>query len=381
MVSSLTNSNLYFEYEYPETTLVNTASVVTAIRCQKNHYRMDTITTDIVDPDASDCYSCPHYKKGQNCTLSCDHKKYVEKQIRTYVNERNRFGYKRELSALAIKLFLYMHFLRADKYGYVRIETKEASNVLSCSIRSISRNLMLLSKRGYISCAKGPFSGTYQAFLLSSSENKKTAAQGGRGYFVLSYHMFQVLKDCKTVNELRLQLRGVLSTLDGTTKNQMLHETSYEEIKRMLPSYVTKSLIRNVITSEPFLQMFGVKLSKENSFFYITMKEEYNPVRVKSDKVDSAQNTIEKVILRMNSDISKTNKKQKTNHPLLTLSKTDIRDVSKIALQIPVPYIVQAISRFYESYVKKGEKIYSIGAMIRTLAWDIYGYQKLVPHT
>ena len=198
---------------------------------------------------------------------------------------------------------------------------------------------------------------------------------------MLSYDMFKILLGCQTINELRLQLRGVISTLEGATKNQILHETSYADIKRMLPAYATKKLIRNTITSDHFCQMFGVKLSKERSFFYITMKEEYNPIRIKSVKVDDARATIESALSRINADITKVNKKQKTKISLLSLTNEDIRDVANISLQLPVSCIVQALSRFHETYIKKGERIRSIGAMVRTLAWDIYGYQKLVPGT
>lgn len=369
---------IYYTYEYPDTTIINTADVVTAIRCQKNHYNTDVITTDTVDPDASDCYSCPFYQKGINCDRSCDKKHFIQKQVRTYINEHNRFGYKKELPAIAIKLFLYLHFLRSDKHGYLRIEINEASEILSCSCRSVIRNLDTLSKRGYISYTKGTFSGTYQVFLLSASENKKTAAQGGRGYFVLSYDMFSILLGCKTINELRLQLRGIISTLEGTTKNQMLQETSFIDIKRMLPAYVTKKLIRNTITSDHFATMFGVKLSKQNSFFYITMKDEFNPIRIKNDKVSEAKTEIENVINLMNADITKSNKKLKQKDPLLQITKEDIRDISKISLQLPISCITQALHRFYDSYVKKGERIRSVGAMVRTLTWDIYGYQQLI---
>ena len=110
------SANIYFEHEYPDTTIINTAAVVTAIRCQKNHYLTDVITTDIVDPDSSNCYACPYYKKGVNCAKSCDQKQFVKKQVRTYINEHNRFGYKKELPTLAIKLFLYLHFLRSDTF-------------------------------------------------------------------------------------------------------------------------------------------------------------------------------------------------------------------------------------------------------------------------
>ena len=375
------SANIYFEHEYPDTTIINTAAVVTAIRCQKNHYLTDVITTDIVDPDSSNCYACPYYKKGVNCAKSCDQKQFVKKQVRTYINEHNRFGYKKELPTLAIKLFLYLHFLRSDKFGYLRIELEEAATILSCSRRSVIRNLHTLSERGYISYTKGLYTGTYQVFLLSSTENKKTASQGGRGYFVLSYDMFKILLGCQTINELRLQLRGVISTLEGATKNQILHETSYADIKRMLPAYATKKLIRNTITSDHFCQMFGVKLSKERSFFYITKKQENNPIRIKSDKEDDAKATLESALSRINADITKVNKKQKTKISLLSLTNEDIRDVANISLQLPVSCIVQALSRFHETYIKKGERIRSIGAMVRTLAWDIYGYQKLVPGT
>lgn len=244
--------------------------------------------------------------------------------------------------------------MRSDKFGYLRIELEEAATILSCSRRSVIRNLHTLSERGYISYTKGLYTGTYQVFLLSSTENKKTASQGGRGYFVLSYDMFKILLGCQTINELRLQLRGVISTLEGATKNQILHETSYADIKRMLPAYATKKLIRNTITSDHFCQMFGVKLSKERSFFYITMKEEYNPIRIKSAKVDDAKATIESALSRINADITKVNKKQKTKISLLSLTNEDIRDVANISLQLPVSCIVQALSRFHETYIKKG---------------------------
>lgn len=372
---------IYYQHEYPETTIINTASIVTAIRCQENHYRMDTISTGTVDPDASGCYSCPYYQKGVDCSLDCSHKQYELKQVKTYINEKNRFGHRQELPALALKLFLYMHFLRVDSRGYLRIELTEASEILSCSRRSIRRNLETLSKRGYIAYGNGPYTGTYQVFILSSTENEKTASQGGRGYFALSFDMFNIIKESQNVNELRLLLRGVVSALEGTTKNQMLQETSYRDIKRMLPAYATKKSIRNIVTSGRFAQMFGVKLSKENSFFYITMRDEFNPMRLRTDKVSSVMESLKASIINLNNEIKKSNRKDKTQVPPLSVTNEDLRDIANISLQIPVPYIEKALRRFHESYIRKGERIRSVGAMVRTLSWDIYGYEKLVTNT
>ena len=108
------------------------------------------------------------------------------------------------------------------------------------------------------------------------------------------------------------------------------------------------------------------------------MKDEFNPVRIKNDKVAEAKTEIENVINLMNADIAKSNRKLKQKEPLLQITKEDIRDISKISLQLPVPCITQALHRFYDSYIKKGERIRSVGAMVRTLTWDIYGYQQLI---
>lgn len=78
---STVSAAIYYTYEYPDTTIINTADVVTAIRCQKNHYNTDVITTDTVDPDASDCYSCPFYQKGINCDRSCDKKHFIQNRF------------------------------------------------------------------------------------------------------------------------------------------------------------------------------------------------------------------------------------------------------------------------------------------------------------
>jgi len=176
---------------------------------------------------------------------------------------------------------------------------------------------------------------------------------------------------------LRLQLRGVVSTLDGFQNNQFLNETSFADTKRMLPDYVTKKQIMRIITTPEFGTMFGVKLSKGNNFFYLTMKDGFNPVRLKSEICDHCRDTIADTIKTLNDSITKMNKKLKKQDPLLQVKLQDLNDISKIALQLPETVIVSAIYRLYELYVKKGERIHSIGAMVRTLAWDIYGYQLL----
>jgi len=367
----------YFHMEYPKTALINTAAIINAIKNQPNHYKIQTQKTNIVDVDASNCYACPYYNRGENCTRSCGQKRFQVLTQRIYVNERNHFGTRQKLNTLAIKLFLYLHFLRVDKYGYARIEVTEAAEQLSCSKKSVTRNLETLSKRGYISYGKGLYPGTYQVFILSIKDNQKSASEGGRGYFVLSFDMLKTLINCKTINVLRLQLRGIVSTLDGLQNNQFLNETSFADTKRMLPDYVTKKQIIQIITTPEFGTMFGVKLSKGNRFFYLTMKDRFNPVRLKSEICDHCRDTITDAIKTLNDSISKTNKKQKKQDPLLQVKLQDLNDISKIALQLPETVIVSAVCRLYELYVKKGERIHSIGAMVRTLAWDIYGYQLL----
>lgn len=377
-MSTNDTQDLYFHMEYPKTALINTAAVINAVKNQVSHYKTEYKQTDLVDSNASDCYSCPFYQKDGNCTRDCEKKRFQIVETRTYINEQNHFGKRAPLNTIAIKLFLYLHFLKADQNGYVRIEMQEAADVLCCSKRTILRNLDTLSRRGYISYGKGLFAGTYQAFILSVKENHKSAAQGGRGYFVLSFDMFKLLCNCKTINEIRLELRGIVSALDGLTNNQFLNETSFSDAKRMLPAYVTKKKIKQILISSEFRSMFGVKLSKENSFFYITMKEEYNPVRLKTDICKHCRSAIEQVVSSINKDIEKMNRKLKQHQPLLQLSNSDITDISKISLQLPEQVIVSAIYRFYDTYVKQGEKIHSVGAMIRTLSWDIYNYNKMM---
>lgn len=296
---------------------------------------------------------------------------------KVYINEKNQFGTREELHRSAILLYLYMHFLTPDRFGYVRLGTKEASIQLHCSERTILRNLKVLSAREYISYSEGIFPHTYSIFITGYADMSKPATQSGRGYFQLPFKTFEQLIASSNINEVRLELRGHTSYADGMQKGALSGEHSYQEVKRMLPSYLSNKQIRTLLLRSSFLEMFHVLFAEEGTYFKINVKDSYNVHTVMNGLRDKCSLELDKLLLELNTLAKETQKKKskyKVKRPEWNISDKDKLDIINIALQRPIPLIIDAVRQVYTQYIVGQQPIQKLGALVRIITDHYYTY-------
>lgn len=322
--------------------------------------------TQVLDESGSGCSSCPHFAScklhtSDHC-IRCLKKKYKLDETVKYVNEKNRYGEKTPLQRNALLLFLYLHYLHPDQYGLVQVTVSKAAETIHCTERSIRNNLHLLNKLNYISLQKGEYPGTYFAFIQSYPQYFHTMEQGGRNYISLSYNTFQTLTEEKEINTIRLSLRILTSAIDGTTPKLLHNETSYKEIRRLLPNYCCNKFVRRITETKTFHTLFQIAHTAHTVF--IDIVEAFNPNKL-------AENLKKDCLLQIDECIKSINEKANQlgyklgKHWFLT--KKEKADIANIALQYQPIHIINALHTVYDSFILQKRKIDNVGALVRTI--------------
>ncbi|MBQ3512334.1 MAG: hypothetical protein IJA32_00845, partial [Lachnospiraceae bacterium] len=207
---------------------IGKAPFIKAIGIQENYKKIVYTEVQELDRKESGCFSCENYKQiefleylpkecqekaCQNCK-DCPHAVYktVTKESYQYVNEKNMYGYKPRLKAIALKLMLIYHFAEPDDKGLVRcLSPKKLASMLHCSVRSIKNANKTLQEYGYILYSEDPMSKKrFQVFLTEYETYHLPADQGGRGYATFNIDSLMEFINMKDINQLRILLRAAL---------------------------------------------------------------------------------------------------------------------------------------------------------------------------
>lgn len=283
-------------------------------------------------------------------------------EIVKYINERDYYGKRPYLNQNAIYLFLYLHFLSPSSDGAVCFSVKEVSNVLGLPPKTIRLNLRVLANRQYISFFFE--SGLCFASILDYSSMFKPASASGRGFFMMSFDMFLDLVGCaraNSINELRIQLRGIISCVPGLNFGKTDNSSIYD-LKKFFPDYVSLKNLKLLLMTDNVAKFFHVSIS-HGTIFHIITKKQYNPLELKKATVENCDIKVRELIASLQKDKNFKLKK-------FSFSEKDFSDISNISLRLPLCDVLSGVRLLFESY--SAASVDSIGALVRSLSEDAH---------
>ena len=289
-----------------------------------------------------------------------EHRQSSDGSIRkVYVNEKHRYGQMPSLSRTGILLLIYLHFSEPDEKGFIRMfDAEGAAAFLGCHVRTVQNNLRRLVEGGYILMSPGLCPYHYSINLPGYSSYFLPSDKGGRGYILFTQELLRGFIAQSDISSLRLAVRSVLFSTDNRTSTGALPEKTYREIKRDLPAYCSRKLIRDILHRPAFNEIFAVSDTKYT--MAVRLRDEYDPASAAGKlRADCAKRVQDRVAL-LNKDLSKKER--------LTLTENDIRDISSIADRYAVTHILEAISKLFTTYIYQGRHPKSIGAIVRVYA-------------
>lgn len=373
-----------------------------------------------VDFGLSGCYDCSNFVNRQHLDMldpataamtiaTCKNCSTAVQQIEyktVYVNERNKYltpkdrqqevtlGKPLVLGKNALKLYLHIHFLNADKSGIVRnISFSKLSKILNCDIRTIKTNMQLLMDYGYILYTKSSsYRGRYTIVILGYKDYYLTASQGGRGYFSMSKDILDAITNITDTTELRITLRTIVETnIHASNSKEISMTTTYSDIRRALPTYCKPNIIRKALANS-FISLQTYE--EDNEELILTIPAEYNSNLLKHTAFDNDLQRLGKHIddLNTNIDTLKSSKasiseKQKIESDLINnniavplfsaelkhfIVKTqDLNDLAAISIKFGFDITWHCLANIYNDYILKNVPIENLPALTRTYIQNI----------
>lgn len=379
-----------------------------SIGLQKNYKEIVTQNADVLNEQKSLCESCPIHKLKEDLRLlgltqeaekihekcrECSSSVWEPSYTVHYVNEKNRYGYQPTLKANAIKLLLLYHFLQPDGNGFIKnVSIKALADKIGCTVATIHASNQVLAEYNYCyTCESGIFDHHINVYLPEYKNYHKTAAEGGRGYITMSSEMLLALLDIRSLNPLRLNLKGIL-TIDGTSagKSGCTAEASYAHLRGFLPQYCKNNVIRKALQQDGSLldSTFterGVSLSIREEFSQKSMRSSMKKAN-EASLIDFVSN-MNDVLEAADSAVTPSEREQSeqilaaihirkgSKYPLLTVRLEDYSDLAALSIQYNLSMVQSAIVRIYNHYIANNESVESFGALARTLIRNGYHSQ------
>lgn len=304
---------------------------IKAIGIQKNHKNVVYTETKELDRIESGCFSCANYKDIEfleylpkecqeaacrncaNCSTAVYEK--VLKPTYQYVNEKNMYGYKPRLKAIALKLLLIYHFANPDDKGLVRgLSYKELASMLHCTVRSIKNANAILQEYSYILYSVDPMSKKrFQVFLAEYETYHLPAEKGGRGYATFNLDSLMEFINMKDINQLRILLRAALELDTNKEEDKpIILSNDYDSLRRFLPSYCKPGVIKKALSAAT--SMFQVVFKDE--FVHLKMNENYHGRRAYQKGCLTYASELETYITKIDEKLVKLNQTIIKKQPL-----------------------------------------------------------------
>lgn len=358
---------------------VGKAMLIQAVGIQSNY--TEEVTT-MIDREKSGCDSCPFsfYESGTNC-INCTLKCYVTKKI--YVNEKNKYGSKPRLKINALKILLYLHFLRPDSNGIVKdVPMKELAELLNCDLRTVTNNFKLLDEFGYIKYTS-TYNGKRNILLTGYKDYFKPAKEGGRGYVVLNKAFMERMLDEKNLITLRIHLRNMVE-IDALNREEgysinVLAKT-YKSMQRELPTYCKRNVIQKAIPDSN--DIFIIKHDSGSNQVRFVLKDEFIAKKQRKEELDKLYRKVFDVIQNINYTVMQFSEyslpvedpfysilaKAKNEPGVINITSKEIYNIAQLAEYYSFEEVEQALYILYENYfINPIECIDSYGAVIHNI--------------
>ena len=375
---------------------IGKAILIQAIGIAHNH--------KILHVNCNACSNCPHFSTlcgvghtgdiasfitSTSCAQCPHHKEYEEAKNMseaTYVNEKNRFGDKKRLSNLSLKLLVLYHFYEINATGLImNINIKDVAQKLECTVRSVRNCNTELQNAGYLYTTNSHL-GIYSVYIPEYQNYFKSASQGGRGYITLSKELLDYIISIKKVTPLRMALR-TLSELD--TASNDVYIKNINDIRLYLPEYCRRNVICKFLDFlKPIFKAEYTAASNSIRFEYICEK-----VNVKSAKPAIIKKFKNKLIdfkvsmandqayLHNNKDFPDIHTLNNADFfeginltpdyidalPSGLFSSAETNDLAELSYTYTFDIVREALKIYFKEYFLKQEHIESLGGLIRTI--------------
>lgn len=302
-----------------------------------------------------------------------------------YVNEKNLFGYQHSLKTNAIKLFLLYHFLQPDSNGFIQhIPVSLLAEEIGCTTATIHACNHILSYYGYCDvCESGSREKSVSVHLPEYKNYHKSAKDGGRGYITISSDLFHAILNIKTLNALRLNLRGLLEADRLSYNSETMSSTtvSYKRLHAFLPEYCRPNVVRRALDefSEIFTTTYGSRdvtfeIRSEFSFRHIPDSLKESKLKDISDFVGMINDVADHLATEKDDERKKSfirtlediGVRRSTTYSYISLTNKDYEDLVSLAIQYDSGSVNHAVSQIYNDYFQRGIIVEKIGALVRS---------------
>ena len=373
--------------------------ITKSIGLQKNYKEVFIRDADVLNKQKSNCEGCPIHKLKEDLRLlgleeeaakiharcrECSSSVWEPSYSVHYVNEKNRYGYQPTLKANAIKLFLLYHFLQPDGNGFIKnISKKGLAEILGCTVATVNASNQTLAEYSYCYVSdSGLYDHHINVYLPEYKDYHKTAAEGGRGYITMSSDLLLKLIGIRTLNPLRLNLKGILA-IDNVSagKNSCTAETTYTQLRGFLPQYCKNNIIRKALEQDSSI----LDSSFTDKVVSLSIRKEFNQKSMRDSMKKSNEDSIIQFVSNLNDAIeaandaagperdlleeilSTMNIRKRPEYPSLVLHLTDYSDLAALSLQFNLSLVQSAIVQIYNHYIANLLIVESFGALARTM--------------
>lgn len=364
------------------------------IGLQENHKEVILNAPDKLNEVKSGCYFCPYYQEKQEKLAlglsdvdapckGCHQAVWEHSYTVTYVNEKNRYGYQPTLKSYAIKLLLLYHFLQPDPMGLIKnVCIKDLSETLGCTVQTIHNCNKSLVEYGYCYIGNTGWDDGYINVWLAEYKNYHLGAhEGGRGYLTMPSSMFWDILSIKTLNPLRLTLKGLLEVDNHSNLDIDVNvKISYKKLRYFLPDYCNRNTIKKALEQDN--PVFTISLDQNNVTYKLPTK--LSPKCLRKEAADLGMKDIKDYVSRLNdlfdSYPQETDYSVDDFHEILNtlfiepsdtyqsiiISDKAYHDLGSMCAQYSATLVRRAIATIYNSFINKGRVVHNIAALVRT---------------
>lgn len=364
---------------------------------QMNHKDFIETSHEVIDVDASHCKECKWYRIAQaskagtalneealHACASCPRK--VMKTEVTYT-PRYREGSNRiylpRLKTNAIKLFLALHFFEITNFGTIEhVDLRDLTDMIGCNIKTTKSCLETLCAYNYI-CYSVCDTNLVNIYLPEYENYFKPGKAGGKGFLVLSSHVYDSLKTL-SLTSLRIALRSLMEFdyLRDAGSSYVI-EKSYRELRRDLPKYCKRNVIQRATQN---LSLFITDV-KDNAINF-KLKNEYFAKQLKKNELEKLQEEIRTFEADFASDIACL----KAQDILLEQSsyrdffedaetgslspfffqKKDVVDLAQLVMRYTFDIVRIGLRELYKEYILKKKAVKNLGGLTRSFIIKFY---------
>lgn len=352
---------------------ISKAAYVAMLGTQENF--KETYIVETIDEKACESSGCPFFQIKQqlsddtnalshdpnmldkiieDCCKKCP-TAYSCKKTTVYHNEKNKYQTDKlfkngtiRFSKSQVKQYLLYHFLTKNNSGIIsHLKETDIAKILGCSLRTVRNNNEFLCNNLYISVCHTLMPGVITVLLRGYKDRALPAEKGGRGYLVMTKESFETLLEIDDVNELRAQLRLLLSADDHKASDKKTSiPTSLKYIRRKLPKYITPKKIVELVSEPKNDSLFDIHYFKSNELRF-KLKESFDPLSKKQELTN----------------IFETNFKTYTEEINCVLEQKDYDDLVQMSFQYNYETVFGTLK--YVSSKLIDESIKNVGGYIR----------------